>query len=822
MENPQSIISQLVPSSRTGGQLYDLQERFQTWPDSALKLKLSGYLDPGLYLGEIETQDRTFSGASLHISLVEWPTLKKVKAGPFDFDHTRYRMVVPCFRVFLNGEDLGLVWCEVPSPEDYRRGKIRATWGFTVKESGQQILTLQIPPAEKRLRWSQLASLTIRKDHRQPSSVTVWCQKRRPRLFLSPGKLRELKGSQNAVQREILGRLQRKLQAGSDSTYQHRTVTAGLVGFLTGQESHIKEAIKRTRQLCRRAYWGYHNVPEIMGWNNDRDTGMRLFETAFVYDWLYHYLSLAERKLIRERLTYVARLAHKITHLQYGYWYTRMPEAHGQGFWFGFGCAALALLGEEQEAKDWLNWFSGNVQEALRSAPEDGITEWLTFNAQWLILSTMLLEKASGTLTDDFPFLANFRRNIIRALGQPSGCGGKLALLLFYLASRFRDRTCQADALACLKETPEADLDPLTLLACDCRLAPCRATAVPVAFRSQNGLVVCRDKKRRVEFIFRCGSPLSARQHQHHTWNGQLWYSVWHSGSFSWTVDGKNLVPLHLPGYSKKTREANLITIAGAGHLLDGRWLGGRISLQQVSRLEHYVSTPEITFCHSNNAPSYKEACGVRKLIRRWVFFHRTGTLIMEDEVATTSPRRLAWHLHTAGQLLQQDENFFLIQDGESRLSLKFFSPVKVRVSLRPARYVPSYSCGLNAYRTRTWQPEVHRQHRRPPDFWELNLKPLAPVSDWSLVTVIGVEEKEVKNSFFDRNKNTCRTENGFFRWSQERLIKFQLAGRFFHGEALVGYGRAERPEYILLCGVKEKDRLAADFFWSALEPEKV
>ncbi|HOJ40047.1 MAG TPA: VIT1/CCC1 transporter family protein, partial [bacterium] len=90
------------------------------------------------------------------------------------------------------------------------------------------------------------------------------------------------------------------------------------------------------------------------------------------------------------------------------------------------------------------------------------------------------------------------------------------------------------------------------------------------------------------------------------------------------------------------------------------------------------------------------------------------------------------------------------------------------------------------------------------------------------LVTVIGVEEKEVKNSFFDRNKNTCRTENGFFRWSQERLIKFQLAGRFFHGEALVGYGRAERPEYILLCGVKEKDRLAADFFWSALEPEKV
>ena len=746
-------LSCLVRSSRAGVGLHDLKGRCRARVGEGAEFRITADLRKGLYEMTLVTAPGTFPVESLMLDLKEWPTLDTVPAGPFDFDHTTYRMAVPTFRVSVDGRDCGLVWCEVPSPDDLHQRRIRALWGFAVDTHGIHHITLTVPDDEPRLRWSDIERVVLSNDDRRavPLGETSRLWSVRPRLFTDSEQVRRLGEQRAPVQQAILDNLTRQLESGTDGTYAHRTVTAALVGQVINEPRWLDEAAQRTLALCARPYWGYHDVPEVMGWNNDRDTGMRLFETAVVYDWLYDRLTDAQRRTVRTKLAYHADLADRVTRLQKGYWYTRAHEAHGQGLWFGFACAALALLGDDPRADVWVEWIHGNMLDALAHMPDDGINEWPVFNSQWLILTAMLLERATGRrLRGRMPFLRHFAPNVGRL--RRSGLmrvvrEDKLPALLFYLARRHRDRRAQADALdeAALLATrpgqPTPDLDPLCLLAYDPCLCPSRPSRQAAALCSENGTVLCRGARDRVQFVFRCGTPLTARHHQSHVWIAHAWYRCPHAGSFSWHVGGHDMVPLAVPSYRVRTRDANLITIDGAGHRMDGRWLGSAVALEHMARIEHFAAGQGVTFCHANAAPAYTPECGLRQMTRRWVFLHEPGVVVMHDTVDTDAARRLAWHVHTGGRWQEVGPLGFATDVSGQRLAVRSLASdvagTGLTAEVRPTCYVPPYSLGLNAYKTRDWQPEAHQRHRRPPDFEELTYSPAAPTCHWEPVTVM-------------------------------------------------------------------------------------
>ena len=56
-------------------------------------------LPAGHFQGVIRTRRGQFPMETLYLHLHEWPSLRRVPCGPFDFDHTDNTMTVPCFHV---------------------------------------------------------------------------------------------------------------------------------------------------------------------------------------------------------------------------------------------------------------------------------------------------------------------------------------------------------------------------------------------------------------------------------------------------------------------------------------------------------------------------------------------------------------------------------------------------------------------------------------------------------------------------------------------------------------------------------------------------
>jgi len=840
MDLGEDVLSCFVRSSLSSTLLHDLVGHGRASLRNPRTLVITADLPRGLYEIALKTAAASFPVESLMLPLKEWPSLKTVPAGPFDFDHTSYRMAVPTFRVIVDGRDCGLVWCEVPSPEDMRARRVRALCGFATERSGRHEIRLELPHHETRLRWSDVERLELRADERR--SVRLGdldgLESKRPRLFTNADELRRLAGHRDGVQQAILDNLVRQLQGGTDRTYGHRTVTAALVALVTGEGRWLEEAVSRTLALCERPYWGYHDVHEVMGWNNDRDAGMRLFETAVVYDWLHDRLAEEQRRTVRAKLAYHADLADRVTRLQKGYWYTRSNEAHGQGLWFGFASAALALLGEDSRAGSWLQWVHGNVLDALAHMPDDGITEWPVFNAQWLILTTTLLEQAMGRrLRGRMPFLRNFARSIGKlhdSLSLVEGLIDKLPMLLLWLARRHRDRRAQADALrhAQLLESGghvnAPELDPLALVAYDPGLRPSKPSRPARAMCSQNGTVLCRGGRGKAQFVFRCGTPLTPRHHAAHVWIAQSWYHPEHAGSFGWELDGRTVIPVSVTGYRKRTRDANLVTIDGRGHRMDSRWLGGTISLEHVSRVEHFASGPGVTFCHSNIGPSYSEESGVLALTRRWVFFHEPALLVMHDVVAVREPRRLAWHAHTSGRWRGAGPLAFVAEVDGVELAIRALPPggetpgpdggvegVAAEVSV--THYVPPYSFGLNAYKTLEWQPEAHSRRARPVDYLELAFRATKPAARWDLVTVMGPDAAHVLSCSRIDGELTTQVllgAAGAVRWSQGGTIRIEALNASVEADLAAREGTQDRPLRWTFFGLRHIKRGAETQSW--------
>jgi len=818
-------LSSFVRSGGPGEALQDRTGRMTAMLESDRRLRLRGRLPRGLCEMSMATSAGAFPTETLMVELTEWPSRRKVPAGPFDMDHTTYRMVVPTFRVFVNDDDRGLVWCNVPSPEDMAQGRVRATWCVRVEKPGRTEIRLEIPADEDRLRWGGVEELTVRKDERRlpPLGEKALAGRRHPRLFTDAGQLASLQARPDPIQQALLENMLAALDAGDDGTYLHRTAIAALAGRLTGRTRWIEHAVARTMELCERRIWGYHDTREIMGWNNDRDAGMRMFEVAAAYDWLYEHFDERQRSTIRTKLAYHCEIAAKVTLIQRGYWYPRAAEAHGQGFWFGFAAAAAALIGEDPRAEEWIDWIHGNMIDALRHTPADGITEWLVFNIQWLILTTMLLERLAGRkLRGPFPCLRNFGRNIVKFAGHSKA----LCPLLFYLAGRFNSRRMQADAIrACglgagarppggdaepklrgHRRRSDRVLHPLSILAYDPQIEPSSPTRPAPAVCSRNGTAICRSKDAGTRFDFCCGTPLTAQHHSAHNWIARQWYRPSHTGSFSWLVKGRVLVPATVPGYRQRTRDANLICVDGRGHPTEGRWLGYDIPLEKTARIEHFATGGGVTFCRADGSDAYTDESGVVRQIRSWAYFHDAGVLVMRDVVQVDRPRVLSWHVHAHEPWRQAGPLAFVVEERGATLTVRVLDTTIDGRSAAPrevlnaeseiTQYVPVYSAGINSYKTLDWQPEVH-QGRGPRTYHELSFRPVGPVARWELLTVMGSGEGPLDGAEAARIDGAVCVhlpKAGAATWAGGGTIAVEQLGLGVEADLLVRVGPADRP----------------------------
>jgi hypothetical protein len=719
-------------------------------------LTVRGPLQTGRYALTWCTLDGSFDMDTAMISLTEWPTMQTVRCGPFDLDHTTNRMAVPTFWLTVDGEHAGLGWCEVPSVADVGAGRIRAECGFAVKTAGEVVITLTVADEDVgRLDWAALAELTLMPDDRY--SLPLPAHIHAPSLFAADALFARLRHRPDARESAMLARARAAADEMRDGTYDYLTTTLALLACVDEDEGRLEQARERVRALCAREQWGYHDVPEIMGWNNDRDCGDRMLECALVLNWLGDRLPADEVAVLVAKLRYHAEAVMRMTTVQKGYWYYRACEAHGQGLMCGLLAAAAALLPYVDEARGWLEWALGNLDDALAHLPPDGIVEWPVFNARWHLIALALAESVLGRplRQASYPAIDNLACNILGF--EQAERHSMLGTMLLCLARRSRSATDQADALRALnlldpEPATTGRASPFALLFYDRSLTPATPRPIPRTARSLGGSVRCHADNG-AAFTFQCGSPLTRDLHTEHNWIAQTWYGPARSGSFLWSVAGSGvLAPAALKGYRMRTGDANLITVDDAGHHCHGRWLNGRIPLSWLSEIEEaQLDDGELSWCRANLAPAYDDIAGVVSYRRTWAFDHGRGVVLMLDDIQLLARRQLAWRMHAVhAEWHAEGDRCYVAAEPNGTLTVQALAAVAddagdVVCERQQPEWVPSYTFGVNAYCSDAWQPEFNHAEPNVPPHHRLLIRPAAPTQHWRLLTAIGVDRAAVR-----------------------------------------------------------------------------
>jgi hypothetical protein len=760
----------VAPSALAGRAFLDRMGRFAVELRGTHTLRLTGRLRPGLYQMRMLIRSGCFDVVTLMLPLIEWPGQRKVLAGPFDFDHTTYRMAVPTFRATVNGANQGLVWSEVPSPEDMAARRIRALWGIEIETDGETVIELTITDEDReRLRWTDLAEMDLVADDRGrlPLPASVSRQPAHPRLLAGEADFERMRGAADPISQRLRARLLHFAESGRDGTYDYRTLTLALLARMTGDARWQDEAVTRAMALVGMTSWGYHDIPEIMGWNCDRDAGNRMFELSVVFDWLHERLSPAQRQSILDKLAYHAEIAYRMTLLQKNYWYHRCNEAHGMGLWCGLAAASAVLLGHHPRAEKWLEWAMAGFADAAGHLQTDGIATWFVFNISWHVYTLAILESVLGKpFEPDFPFFRNFPARVLQ-VSNPDAVDPALANHLLYLARRYRSPRIQADALRSLgvefgapeDRYPDA-IDPLAVLFFDPGLRAGTRQPVYSIVCAERGVVSCRASNGS-RFTMACGTGATAAHHAAFNFINRTWYGPANSGSFHWTLDwvddkgrarSSDFQPAILKSYRADTKDANLITIDGRGHFLEGRWLGSTLPLKQVSFLEHCAGDGVVAYACGNSSDAYAGEFEVQHLLREWVFFHETGILVMRDRVRTARPRRFAWHLHGTWEPWEwvAPFHYFTTTNGRRLVVRALATAVDggdmsepghaLSAQIERPEFVPTYPTGVNVYRSLDWQPELRPKKINIPPYMDLQFAPTAGAATWDLVTVMGVD----------------------------------------------------------------------------------
>ncbi|HEX9577140.1 MAG TPA: DUF4962 domain-containing protein [Myxococcales bacterium] len=219
---------------------------------------------------------------------------------------------------------------------------------------------------------------------------------------------------------------------------------------ITGNAQYAAKAREQLFTYLGWSDWGFGEIQNLGA--PDLNSGHMLLGVAAAYDWIYAYLSDADRQQIAARLGAEAdRMALALPNA----WYIdEYIQNHNWISTAGLGLAALALQGEDARAAGWLSLAQGNLQKlamALGPIPDGTFHEGLPYQGYGISMSlpfwTALAQ--SGADFTDMGILRGFgkmwlysqipdvARQVILPFGDFTGWPGQASVeILRYTAAR--------------------------------------------------------------------------------------------------------------------------------------------------------------------------------------------------------------------------------------------------------------------------------------------------------------------------------------------------------------------------------------------------
>ena len=705
------------------GQVTDIQAN-----PHRLSLRLD--LPAGLYSGRFETAPKAFDMSTAMIKMVRVTEGKRVPVGPWDLDHIRNVMAVPMVRTYVNGKLKGGLWFDMPGPEQIAEGRLAAEFGFEAQEGENELILELIERDRDRMDWGRLAYFELRKDDRRSASLEP-AAKEHPRIFLSAEEVRQVRErwAGSAEFGALLERLGTEDLVFLTDNSQGTLEVASLVFALTGDEVIGARAKARIMDLAHVSTWSGRPDPLLMGGENDRVIGQRLYHTALAWDYLQPLFDDEDRRAILSKAEEYLQKIYDFTLLQRAYMGYPTIDPHSLGAWNGAAIACMAFYEHLAIARHAIPLFHGLFCDSLKLFPASGKAAWATYFPFHLVLYLAAAHTYAGKRPElsSSAFLDNLGQALLAAFEVPNsqelqrGLRTREHRFLTAFLCRFHPTPGIESIYRAFAEKERKATGELVLGIFDLLYAPDASGDVAPfpdrpLFAKDVGDLIATARGEHVIALSLSGGPKAGRR--------AIFTLMPHNrefppslGALDVTIDGTPvLCNVNMGLYGLNSALTNTMCFEDGGAVTNGQYLNGAVPPESCGVIRRCFIDERYVYAHIVVTHALDPKLRVRRADRIFFFDRKSGVILLSDAFEGERAIRFATHLHCSGSVNELADGQYRLTGGQANLIAGIKSGSKrlnddekgeifvqvlgsvpsARVVVEEPAWVPAYIYGLN------------------------------------------------------------------------------------------------------------------------------
>jgi hypothetical protein len=730
---------------------------------------LRALLPPGLYRVRMETTTGAFDMGTAMVNMVRVPDGKAVPVGPWDLHPTGPFMAMPMARVYVNGKLRGGLWFTMPGPEQIAEGWLSADFGFEA-EVGQTELALEFSERDHtRLDWGRMRFMEVRRDDRDICPLLP-TSPRHPRVGLKTKEISALRTRLLADPRFLA--IMERHRAGDIDKIRIldnfcEIDLECLAYLLTANKAIGQKLSQRIVEECRLPIWSGHDEsvdPLIMGGENDRQIGLRLYACAIAWDWAAGAFTKTERKLVLAKVREYLQKSYDFTVTQRAYMGYASIDPHSLGTWNGVGAACMAFYDDLDIARKALPFFHGLMCRSLKLFPASGKSPWATYFPMHLVRYMAAASTFGGHQSElnHSPFLDNLAASLCACFQTPNtqemqrGLRTREHRYLTAYLHRFHPTRGIAAIYQRFVEEEKKATGGVQWGLFDLLYGPTKPVkaaqfpTLPMLAHDIGDIIGTTRGRANVGFSLSAGhkagkkAAFALMSH-----NREFMMSM---AALEVSVDGSPiLVNINISTYGLNSALTNTMCFEDGGMFTNGQYLNGEIGPEKCGQLLRAVITGRFVYAHAIITASLHPNLKVTQADRIMIVDRQTGTILLADSFAGTRPIRFATHLHCSGFATAQAAGVYRltggqanliagIKDGDKGMSEEekgelfvtvLDAPAGHRVSIQEPPWIPGYIYGINDRKntdpSKAKYPHYHR--------WRLEVG--TPVTSGSFLCVL-------------------------------------------------------------------------------------
>ena len=544
---------------------------------------------------------------------------------------------------------------------------------------------------------------------------------------------------------------------------------ASLFFSLTGDKEIGARARARIVELANAPTWSGRPDPLLMGGDNDRVIGLRLYQTALGWEYLQPLLNDEDRRAILAKADEYIGKIYDFTLLQRGYMGCPAVDPHSLGAWNGAAIACMAFFDDLEIARRALPFFHGLFCESLTLFPESGKAAWATYFPFHLVLYLAAAHAFGGKRPelDKSPFLDHLGQALLACFDAPNsqelqrGLRTREHRFLTAFLCRFHPTPGIEAIYRAFWEKEKEATGHVSLGIFDLLYAPeisgpiAQGTDRPL-FARDVGDVIATVRGEHTLSVSISGGPKAGRRAVFHLMPHNREFAP-AMGALAVAIDGTPvLCNIDMSVYGLNSALTNTMCFDDGGALTNGQYLNGAVAPENCGIVRRCFIDERYLFANIVITHALDPGLKVKNADRVFILDRKTGVMLLSDAFSGAQAIQFATHLHCSGSVTDLGDGLYRLTGGQANLiagikggskglddaergeifvQVLDISP-SARVVVEEPTWVPGYIYGLN----NTGAGEVQR--------WPLSsLSALAPgdqraCEPWSIPVCADVESR--------------------------------------------------------------------------------